>query len=34
MREVHVPYLEKATGGYDAALIDARDRLARLPTAS
>ncbi|WP_219464221.1 hypothetical protein [Nonomuraea rhizosphaerae] len=30
MREVYVPYMESSRGGYDAALTDARDRLARL----
>lgn len=30
MREVRVPYLEHGEASYDAALVDARDRLARL----
>jgi hypothetical protein len=30
MREVHVPSLEHAAASYDAALVTARDRLARL----
>lgn len=30
MREVHVPYFEHGTARYDAALVTARDRLARL----
>ncbi|MFI7131459.1 hypothetical protein ACIBQ1_37680 [Nonomuraea sp. NPDC050153] len=30
MREVHVPSMEQAAAGYDAELVTARDRLARL----